>query len=346
MASAVASSGQPPSASNTAPVPTPSPSLTPSSSAAPARASDLRQFETAARGFADRFNANWADAPAAFADFTSDAILVDPTNMDFTIGPGSDLVTSWAAFGSAFPSYRATTQRVYVSSNVAALTTAVAGLGVPLPDGLLHELRVFRFTSGAATRATSMELWYELKDRLADTEGTRRDCVAPDRCPVDARAFADAYIATWASADVARIAAMYSADAVFTDAARGVELSGPAQIARWGEPVLVIGADGTRQRFGGNSPDCRVRDVFIQTDGADPRTSDNTDPKGGTIAGVAIAYACELGTSPGERPVEGLTLLLLGTRQARSFDNDLNGLIVSEEVLHDTATATRAGLVR
>ena len=180
-----------------------------------------------------------------------------------------------------------------------------------------------------------MELWYELKDKLADAENTRLDCVPPDRCADDVMAFAEQYLSDWASGDEQQIAQLYRPDSTFTDGARGTRATGATDIGRLAD-----------LRVGSATPACQVREVYIQTDDGDPRNSDNTDPKGGSIAGIAIAYRCDLGASGSGRPFDGLTLLLLGTRQAHSFDNDSDGRIVTEEILYDAASAIAAGLVR
>jgi len=330
-----ASSSRPTSApASPAPAPTATPSPVPTAVPSPPTAAELVRFDAAARAFVDRFNADWADATAAFAPFTPDAVVIDPTNMDYTIGPGPDVPSAWGAFARAYPAYRATTTAAFVSDVVAAVTTEVAGLPVDLPDGLLHELRVFRFTDGSAAAATAMELWYELGDRLADPANTRLDCVAPDRCADDVAAYAEAYLAAWTSGDAQAIGRLYGDAATLIDGARGIRATGASAIGGLAD-----------QRFAGAVAVCEVRDLFIQLDGGDPRTSDNVDPRGGSVAGIAILHRCELGTSAEERPLDALATLLFGTRQARSFDNDPDGRIVSEEVLYDAAGLTAAGLL-
>lgn len=316
------------------PGPTAPPAPTPTASSRPSTpATGVAAFDAAARAFVERFNADWADAPAAFAAFTPEAVIIDPSNADFTIGPGQDLVTSWAGFAQDVPAYRAATTAAYVADTVGAFATEVAGLPVNTPDGLARELRVFRFTDGTASRATAMELWYDVGERMADTENTRADCVPPDRCVDDAGAFATAYLEAWTSGDPERIAGLYRGDATYADGARGMRARGPAEIAALAQ-----------SRFGGGAAACSVRDVYVQTDDGDPRTSDNTDPRGGTVAGIAIGYRCEPGPSAGGQPLDGMTLLLFGTRQAGSFDNDPDGLIASEEVAYDAADLVAAGL--
>jgi hypothetical protein len=143
----------------------------------------------------------------------------------------------------------------------------------------------------------------------------------------------DAYLATWTSGDPNRIAALYRDDATLTDGARNTRATGAAAIGSL-----------ANERFGGAAPSCDVRDIYVQTDDGDPRNSDNTDPKGGTVAGIAIVYRCEVGSGAAARALDSAALLIFGTRQARSFDNDPNGLIVSEEILHDAAGLAAAGL--
>jgi hypothetical protein len=321
------------SPSTSAPI-SPSATARISSPSSPATLADISRFAAAARAFADRFNANSADAPTAFSAFSDQAVIIDPSNADFTIGPGADLVDSWAGFAAAFPDYRAVTTGTYVSDAAAAFPTEVEGLPVNLPAGLLHELRVFRFTDDTASTASSLELWYRVRDTLANPDGIRLDCVAPDRCLDDAAAFADAYLAAWTSGNPGTIASLYREDAVFNDGVRALTATGAGPIAGLA-PV----------RWGGTLPRCQVQDVYAQTDNGDPSASDSGDPKGGTIAGIAIVHRCELPAAAGSGALDAVSLLIFGTRQPHSFDNDPRGLIVSEDVLYDPGTLTSAGVV-
>ena len=299
-------------------------------------AAELFAWDAEARGFVDRFNAEYQDAEAAFADFIDDAAVLDPSNGDYRIAPKAEVVARWDGFVQEYPDYSARTAGGFLDLSSAAFLTEV---GVPpemaatLPDGFLHELRVFRFTEDLTATARVFELWYGLEDQEAGQSG----CLVPDGCGSEVRDLVDRYLAAWSSGDPARISALYRDDATFADGLLGAEASGAADIGLLGDT-----------RFGGSTATCSPSDIYVQTNDGDPATTDNTDPDGGKIAGVALVYRCGLGTGGTAGPVSNVSLLLLGTRPAGDapIELDPNGLIVSEEVLHDPASLLSAGIAR
>jgi hypothetical protein len=316
-------------------------SATPSASAelptAVLSAAELSAWEADARGFVDRFNAEYQDAEAAFADFTDDAAIVDPSNGDYRIAPKSEVVTRWDSFVRDYPDYSARTTGGFLDLAAGAYLTDVgvfAELAAALPDGLLHELRVFRFTQDQTATSRELELWYLLEDQEALQEG----CLIPDGCGPAVRDLVDRYLAGWSSGDPARISDLYRDDATFADSLLGVEASGAADIGLLSE-----------MRFGSNSTvACSPSDIYVQTNGGDPVATGNPDPDGGKIAGVALVYRCGMGTRGKANPVSSVSLLMLGTRPAGNapIEIDPTGLIVSEEVLHDPAGLLSAGVAR
>ena len=325
-------STSPPSTSQT-PSPTATPGIGP---AAVVSAGELRRWEADALAFAQRFNDAWADADAAFAAFSEDAAVIDPSNADFSIAPKSEIIASWRGFAADMPDYSARTTGAYLSTAAGAYLTEVKGLwpaDVASPSGqpLLHELRLFRFAGERSTAAaTTFELWY----RLDDMEALLGGCVAPDRCAPEVRAFAQRYLAAWSSDDPAQIAALYRDDATLADSLLGISASG----------ADAIGGVGLG-RFGSGAPACSVQDVYIQTNDGDPKTSDNTDPDGGKIIGIAIVHRCA-SAAGGSQPIDGVSVLLLGTRQPKGFDLDPRGLIVSDETFHDADGLIATGVTQ
>lgn len=301
-------------------------------------AAELTAWDTAARGFADQFNADSADAQAAFAHFTEDAAILDPQNGDFRIAPKLEVVSQWAAFAEQFPGYGATTTASYLATDAAAFPTEVRGLPAEaaalIEGGLLHELRVYRFVTDRTPTATTLELWY----RLEDVDAMNPDsCLARRTCGTDPRSLADRYLASWSSGDQSQVAPLYSAEATFLDSLLGIAGSGS------------VGIGGlAQQRFGVEPRACAATDVYVQSNDGDPAMSDNTDPDGGKAFGVAVAYDCSLGTGSTARTISSLSLLLLGTRANGDVAPQLepHGLIVSEEVLHDAASLAAAGMTR
>lgn len=300
---------------------------------------ELTAWGTAARGFADQFNADSADAQAAFANFTEDAAILDPGNGDFRIGPKPQVVSQWAAFVEAFPGYGALTTASYLATDSAAFPTEVRGLpadaAAVVEGGLLHELRVYRFVSDRTPTATTLELWY----RLQDVDALNPDsCLTRRTCGTDPRGLADRYLAAWSSGDEAEIAALYGADATFEDSLLAIAGSGAAEIGGL-----------SQQRFGVDTPRaCAATEVYVQSNDGDPATTDNTDPDGGKAFGVAVAYDCTLGAGSAARTISSVSLLLLGTRANGDVAPHLepHGLIVSEEVLQDPASLVAAGMAR
>jgi hypothetical protein len=300
-------------------------------------ADELSAWDAEARGFVDRFNANSQDAEAAFADFTDDAAVLDPSNGDYRIAPKPAVVARWDGFVKGYPDYSARTNGGFLALAAGAYPTDVgvfAELAARLPDGHWNELRVFRFTEDLTATARVFELWYRLEDQEALQEG----CLVPDGCGAEVRSLVDRYLAAWSSGDPAQISALYRDDATFADDLLGVEASGAADIGLLSE-----------RRFGSDSTAaCSPSDIYVQTNGGDPATTGNTDPDGGKIAGVALVYRCGTGTSGAASPVSSVSLLLLGTRPTGNapIELDPDRLIVSEQVLHDPAGLISAGVAR
>ncbi len=132
------------------------------------------------------------------------------------------------------------------------------------------------------------ELWYRLEDQEARQEG----CLVPDGCGSEVRDLVDRYLAAWSSGDPAEISDLYRDDATFADSLLGLEASGAADIGLLSE-----------RRFGSDSTAvCSPSDIYVQTNDGDPATTDNTDPDGGKIAGVALVYRCGIGATAGRAP--------------------------------------------
>lgn len=304
--------------------------------AAVVSAAELRRWEGDALAFAQRFNDSWADAETAFAPFTEDAAVIDSSNADFSIAPKSEMIAAWRGFATDVPDYNARTTGAYLSTAAGAYLTEVKGLwpaDVTSPSGqpLLHELRLFRFAGELSTAAaTTLELWY----RLDEAEVLHGGCVAPDRCASDVRAFADRYLAAWSSGDPEQIAALYRDDATLADSLLEVKVSG----------ADAIGGVGPA-RFGSGAPACSVQDVYIQNNDGDPKTSDNTDPDGGKIIGLAIVHRCTPAAGSSQA-IDGVSVVLLGTRQPKGFDLDPRGLIVSDETFHDADSLVASGIAQ
>lgn len=291
----------------------------------------VTDWQAAAVAFADRFNELYADADAAFAPFTDDARILDPTNADFLIGPKSDIVTSWRGFTADLLSYDARTLGTFVSSSAAALLTDVT---VEWPPGtdmvpLMHELRIFRFAGQPADRVTTFELWY----RLDGIEAGKGTCFELHDCGPALRAFIDRYLEAWSNSDASAIAALYADGATFEDGTLGIRATNPAGIA------ALAG-----HRYGdAGAASCTLGDAYLVMNDGDPTTADWDDPDGGKVAGVALVTKCAVGSEG--RTVEGASVLMLGTWTPTGYDLDPDGRIVSEEVFHDAASLVAAGIV-
>ena len=85
-------------------------------------------WDSEAHGFVDGFNAAYRDAKAAFADFTDDAAILDPSNGDYRIARKSEVVARWDSFVQEYPDYSARTAGGYLDLSAAAFLTEV---GVP-----------------------------------------------------------------------------------------------------------------------------------------------------------------------------------------------------------------------
>lgn len=284
--------------------------------------------------FADRFNELYDDADAAFADFTDDARILDPSNADFSIGPKSDIVTSWQSWIQGVVSYGARTIRTYVSSSAAAVVTDVTVEWppgeAPVTEPVVHELRIFRFAGQPAASVTTFELWYRL-DGLEAGKGT---CFELRDCGPELHAFIDRYLEAWSKDDGSAIASLYADGATFVDGTLGISAAGPAQIA------ALAG-----MRYGGAATaSCTLRDAYLVMNDGDPSVSDWDDPDGGKVAGVALATTCDVGSD--RRTVESVSVLMLGTWSPAGYDMHPEGRIVHEEVFHDAASLVAAGVVR
>lgn len=318
-----ACSGQ--SGTGSSPTTTPTPSstttITPSGTSGPTLTSaELAAWKSTVSTFVERFNSNAHDPAAAFAAFTDNAAILDPLNGDYRIAPKTDVVRRWGEFVNASRDYSARTRAQYLALDAAADQTEVGGapseMAAVLTDGLLHELRVFRFAHARTATATTLELWYLLGDVDALNPQT---CLARRTCGVDPRELAERYTRAWSSNDPAAIAGLYRTDATLTDSLLGVQVTGATAIAGLGSGV---------------STTCTVADIYVQTNDGDPATSDNKDPDGGKAVGIAVVQRC--GTGGSAKPaVDQVSILMLGTRPATNepIHLDPNGRIVSEEIL-------------
>lgn len=300
-------------------------------------AEDLSAWQSDVDGFVEDFNAASHDAQAAYAEFTEDAAVVDPTNSDYRIAPKSEVVSRWADFISEFPEYSARTADGYLGLAAGAYPTEVGGvpaeMGAVLDDGVLHELRVFRFAEDRETTATTLELWY----RLEDAEALQSGCLLPGGCGPEVRDFVDRYLAAWSSRDETEIASLYSSEATFADSLLGIEATGADEIG-----IL------SDQRFGSAStPACSPTEIYVQTNDGDPSSSDNIGPEAGKIIGVALVYRCSL-SGDTAYAIRAVSLLLFGTRPPEDVPAELDpdGLIVREEVLYNLDSLTATGIAR
>jgi len=282
-------------------------------------AAELTRWEDTALGFANRFNANFADAEAVFSEFSDDMVIYDPGNGDTFEGRAA-AVEAWSGFARGWPNVEAQTTGVYLSVDAAAALTDVFNL-VDMPDGgPLHEIRLYRFEDD---RATVFELWYRVEGR---------GCPWVDVCRVEPADLAQRYLSAWSSGDVVRIGALYVEDAAFADSLLGIDAAGRAAIAGLGD-----------ERFGSNGdPACTLLDLYAQNyGGADPTPA---DPDRGQVIAVAIQFRCSLAGDPGAA-TDHITVLRLGTRQADGrFVLDPSGRILREEVFHDTDSLIAAGV--
>jgi len=305
----------------------------PTAAPPPATAAQVSGWQAAAVAFADRFNELYADAPAAFAAFTDDAGILDPSNADFWIGPKAVIVSSWDGWIHAVDSYDARTIRSYVTYSAAAIETDVRvewPAGEPaLSEPLTHELRIFRFAGTPADAVTTFELWYRL-DGLEAGTGT---CFEIRDCGPALHALIDRYLAAWAAADGQAIASLYAPAATYEDATLAVRGAGP-------EGIAALAA----RRYGGSPVGtCSLRDTFLVMNDGDPSVADWNDPDGGKVAGMALVTTCAVGQDG--RPVDSVHVVMLGTWTPSGYRMDAGGRIVSEEVFHDAASLVAAGVV-
>jgi len=290
---------------------------------------EILAWDREAKGFVDRFHADYRDADATFAGFADDATLWDPSNDDFSAEGKADLVSSWQGFADDFPELEMRTAGIYISPDAIAARVDVFHLWPMEPEPPkhppIHEIRLFRFEGGLAT---SFELSYavetqELLGELCVDQGGK-DCgcfAPPSPCGSQIRDLVDRYITAWTSGDGRPIAALYADQAGFSDGLQGIEGQGPAAIGGLAD-----------ERFGTGEVDCAPLHLYSQTNGK----------PGGELIGVGIHYRCTLGTGTDARTIESLTMLELGTRLHNAFEPDPDGLIVREEVFHDAASLIAA----
>lgn len=310
------------------------PSATTAAVLGPASAAAVTSWQAATVAFADRFNRLHDDAAAAFAAFTDDARILDPSNADFYIGPKSEIVRLWRGWMTASLSYDARTIGTYVSSSAAAVLTDVAvewpPSEPPTTPPLVHELRIFRFAGQPAASVTTFELWYRL-DGLEAGKGT---CFELHDCGPALRTFIDRYLEAWSKSDRAAISVLYADSATFSDGTLGISAAGSAQIA-----ALATG------RYGEGHPGgCSLRDAYLVMNDGDPAVSDWNDPDGGKAAGIALATTCPVGTAG--RTVASVSVLMLGTWSPTGYRLDPDGRIVREETFYDATSLVAAGVVR
>ena len=285
---------------------------------------EIEELEDAATAFGDRHFGAWPDVEAFVADFSEDVHFFDPTWGDQITGRDtvSGLLRQWAKVTDYTIEY----DGMYISTNSAAYEESWPGLQPPVslpPDPpLANGMEVYRFRDGDAV---AEEMWYEVSDNALYGIA----CFAVDACPaVDETV--ERYLAAWTSHDADEVAALYSDDAVFTDALLGIEAEGSDAIGGL-----------AHHRFGSaDGLTVEVLDLYVWTDGYNAPSVAN--PDAGRLIGVAIHYLAEVDVDGTTEVQEGLTTLELATRDEKNLEADPHGLIHSEEVHHDAATLLEA----
>ncbi|MFH1834177.1 MAG: nuclear transport factor 2 family protein, partial [bacterium] len=281
---------------------------------------EIGRWKADAAAFGDRYYGAWPDADAVSAvisaEFADDAVYYDPSNGEFGIEGKEAIISACRQFFAAYPDLRPQVTGMYLSADAAAYRLS--------EDGALE---LYPFKDGRVARA---DHWWSTTGLEAWGDGL----FAPglDGAP-RLRKIAERYLAAWSSGDGARIAALYSRDATFSDSLLGIRAQGSDAIAELGP-----------KRFGsGSTVTFEIIDLYAQTNGPDPPTEQL--PEHGAIIGVGIHYRVTLVSGSRSATIEGLTTFELGTRIGQAFAVDPDGLITREEVFYDADSLVTAGLV-
>jgi hypothetical protein len=298
----------------------------------PMSTAEICQWKTDAVAFADGFYGQYGDANATFPELAADVSFYDPCDGDFLTVGKEPIASMIRDLSTGIPDFGAEVEGIYLSAGGATCQVAEAKLWPPwLAEPADHPparlMQVFRFEDGLVAS-------WDLLFSAATLEMVQVAVFAPGKGGSEQlQEIADRYLGAWASGDKGRIAALYHADATFSDTVLGLQAQGADAIAELGE-----------KRFGAGSPvTFEVIDFWVQTNGPAPPTDEL--PKDGAIIGVGIHYRSNLVVDGKPSAVEGLTTFELGTWTGNAFDPDPNGLITREEVFYHTDSLLASGLL-
>jgi hypothetical protein len=280
---------------------------------------EIGQWREDAEAFGDRYYGAWPDADAVAAlieaEFSDDTVYYDPSNGEFGIEGKEANIQGCRQFFAAYPDLHPQVTGMYLSTD-----TAVYRLS---EDGALE---LYPFEDGLAT---GVDHWWS----VAGLEAWGDGCFAPGLDgPEQLQDIAAGYLDAWSSGDTARIAALYSEGATFSDTMFGLQAEGSETIGEL-----------SARRFGPESTvTFEIIDLYAQTNGVEPPTEQL--PEHGAIIGVGIHYRATVVAGSRSATVEGLTIFELGTRMGQAFSLDPDGLIHREEVFYDVESLMAAGL--
>lgn len=283
---------------------------------------EIERLHQNATEVGDSYWGSWPDSDI-HERLTDEVVFWDPSNGDFaiegkaTIAP---MLTAWVRFYSAA---EPSVERVMLSADAAAYRFAAPSRMWPpwLTEPPEHPPVVFLDVFGLErTTVTRYDVWLE-DDSL---EMLGYGCFAVDGCP-EANEIVDRYLSAWTSRDRVQIAALYAGDATFTDSLLGIDVVGSEAIANLAD-----------ERFGQNQ-DVTFETVAVYAQTNDRHAPTDAAPKQGDVIGVAIHHRV-IDRDGDEVVIESLTAFELGYRHSDFFEPHPGGLIVREEVFHDSAT--------